>query len=117
MDSQDTLPNMQTILDAINGLRQEMNTKIDGLQQEMNAKFSVAEYHLNHLNQRLKVVEFEVGEIKNHNVSFDARLDRMQASAFETLQLAYSIRADITILRAEVTSWSKDVAELQLKVA
>ena len=89
MDSQDTLPNMQTILDAINGLRQEMNTKIeetnkkiDGLQQEMNAKFSVAEYHLNHLNQRLKVVEFEVGEIKNTNVSFDARLDRMQSSVF-----------------------------------
>ncbi len=53
----DTLPNLQTVIDAINGLRLEMNEKIDGLRLEMNERF-------NSVEQRLMSVENDIREIK-----------------------------------------------------
>ncbi len=88
----DTLPNLQTVLDAINNLQQETNKQFVELRQEMNAKFE---------NMRLEMM------------SFDARIDRLQAMSHESLNLPYNVRADVKILREEVLAWSKDVQGLQ----
>ena len=89
---QDTLPNLQTVLDAVNNLHQEMNARFN----EHDGRFE---------QMRLEMM------------SFDARLDRLQATAHENLNIAYNLRADVKILREEILSWSKDITDLQLKAA
>ena len=104
MDSeQDTLPNLQTVLDAINDLQQETNKQIADLRQEMNARF-------NDHDNRFEQMRLEM-------MSFDARIDRLQAMSHENLNIGYNLRADVKILREEVSAWSKDAENLQLKAA
>lgn len=89
---QDTLPNNEQILNAINGLSGE----IRNLRTEMDARFE---------DMRLQMM------------SFDVRIDRIEALTHEVLNVAYTARADVKVLREEVRAWAKDVAELQLKAA
>jgi len=94
-DTQETLPQddgTNRILEAIGDLRREMN-------------------------ERFGKIESELQTMKHLQLSFDVRLDRLQAMAQETLQIAYSVRAEVKILRRKGTSWSKDVTDLQRKVA
>ena len=100
---QDTLPNNEQILNAINGLsgeihnlRTEMNYKIDGLRTEMDARF---EY------MRLQMM------------SFDVRIDHIEALTHKVLNVVFTARAGVKVLREGVRAWAKDVAELQLKAA
>ncbi len=96
---QDTLPNLQTVLDAINNL-----------QQETNARFSQVYAKLNEHDERFEQMRPEL-------MSFDARIDRFPAMSHENLNIGYNLRADVKILREEVSARSKNVAELQLKAA
>jgi hypothetical protein len=101
-DSQETLrPDDGTnkILEAINALRTETFERLDSL------------------DRRLFKLEKEVGEMKDLQLTFDVRLDRLESMAHESLQIAYNVRADVKVLRAEVTAWAEDVADLQRKVA
>jgi methyl-accepting chemotaxis protein len=98
---QETLPNLQTVLDAVNNLQREtvkqfaeLRQEISELRQETNEKFE---------NMRLEMM------------SFDARIDRLQAMSHESLNLAYNVRADVKILREEVSAWSKEVRAIQQK--
>ena len=100
---QDTLPNLQTVLEAINNLQQETNKQFTELRQEMNARF-------NEHDERFEQMRLDM-------MSFDARIDRLQAMSHENLNIGYNLRAEVKILREEVSAWSKDVAELQLKAA
>lgn len=84
----DTLPNNQTLLDAINGLRQKMNAKFE----QVDSRFE---------------------EMRLQMMSFDVRIDRIEALTHEVLNVAYNTRADVKVLREEVRAWAKDVAELQ----
>lgn len=98
MDSEEnTLPNNQTILEAIKSLQTEMNEKFD----EVNRKF-------HQVDKRFEEMRLEM-------MSFDVRLDRLQAMAHENLNIAYGVRADVKVLREEVSVWSKEVIDLQLK--
>ena len=100
MDSeQDTLPNLQTVLDSINNLR-----------QEMSLGFNQVTSRIDQQDNRLEQMRLEM-------MSFDARIDRLQAMSHENLNIAYNLRADVKILREEVSAWSKDVENLQLKAA
>lgn len=107
-DSRETLKQndeaINRILEAINALRQETNA----LRQEMNQR-------LEKIEARLNVVEYEIKEMKDLQLSFDVRLDRLESMAHESLQVAFGVRADVKVLRAEVTAWSKEVSELQQK--
>lgn len=88
----DTLPNNEQLLQAILEMRQEMNARFeqfDGRLEEM----------------RLQMM------------SFDVRIDRIEALTHEVLNVAYNARADVKVLREEVHGWSKEVRNLQLKVA
>jgi hypothetical protein len=95
----DTLPNLQTVLDAIGNL-----------QQEINARF-------NQVNSRLDQHDNRCEQMRLEMMSFDARIDRLQAMSHENLNIGYNLRADVKISREEVSAWSKDVAGLQLKAA
>lgn len=96
MNSEETLQKdddaTNRIIEAINGLRQEMNQKIDDLRQEMIARFERNES------------EWQL--IKQLQLSFDVRQDRIEA-------IALNVRADVKVLRAEVEAWSRDVNSLQ----
>ena len=79
----DTLPNLQTVLDAINNLQQETNKQFADLRQEINARF-------NEHDNRFEQMRLEM-------MSFDARIDRLQAMSHENLNIAYNLRADVKI--------------------
>ncbi len=105
-----TLPNLQTVLDAIGNLQQETNKQIADLRQEMNARFDQVNLRLDQHDNRFEQMRLEI-------MSFDARIDRLQAMSHENLNIGYNLRADVKILREEISAWSKDVADLQLKAA
>ncbi len=95
MNSEETLPKddaTNLILEAIGSLRQEMNQQISELRQEMVARFERNES------------EWQL--IKQLQLSFDVRQDRIEA-------IALNVRADVKVLRAEVEAWSRDVYSLQ----
>ena len=76
----------------------------------MNAKFD-------EVNKRFQVVENRLEDMRLEMMSFDVRIDRLQAMSHENLNIAYGVRADVKVLREEVSAWSKEVIELQLKAA
>jgi hypothetical protein len=82
---QDTLPNNQTLLAAINNLHEEINSRFEQMRLQM--------------------------------MSFDVRIDRLEAASHELLNIAFNTRADVKVLREEVRAWAKDVAELSEKAA
>ena len=96
---ENTLPNNQTILDAINTLR-----------ADMNAKFA-------DVDKRFQVIENRLEDMRLEMMSFDVRIDRLQAMSHENLNIAYGVRADVKVLREEISSWSKEILDLQLKAA
>lgn len=106
MESHDTVMGKNAILDAINAMRLEMNSKIDGLRLEMNERFDKVE-------ARLTTVEMDVAAIKELQFSFDVRLERIEGMAYESLSIGHNLRADVKILRAGVGAWAKDVMRLE----
>jgi chromosome segregation ATPase len=101
-DTQETLRHddaTNKILEAINALRTETSERLDSI------------------DRGLFKLEREVGEMKDSQLTFDVRLDRLESMAHEALQVAYGVRADVKVLRAEVTAWAADVTDLQRKVA
>lgn len=85
MESDETLrrneESTNKILEAISGLRQEMNARFEKLESEWQT-------------------------MKQMQLSFDVRLDRLEA-------VVINVRADVKVLRAEVEVWSKDAHSLQ----
>ena len=110
---EDTLPNNQTILEAINNLRAEVNGKFD----EVNKKFDEVSKRFDEVDGKFHQVDKRFEDMRLEMMSFDVRLDRLQAMAHENLNIAYGVRADVKVLREEVSAWSKEIIGLQLKIA
>ncbi len=108
-ENQNTLPNLETILNAINSLRQEMIDSINGLRQEMNERFDKVEV-------RLTVVEGDVEQIKNMVFVFENEFDRLLALNYKSLELSHENRADVRIMRKEITAWANDVLALERRI-
>lgn len=102
----DTLPNLQTVLDAINGLRSEMNERFNSVEQRLVT-----------VEQRFTNVENDVREIKEMQFVFENEFDRLTALAHKSLQLSHENRADVRIMRKEIEAWSADVKNLEKQVA
>ena len=100
---EETLPNNEQLLKAIKEMHLEMNTKFNDFRAEMNAKFA-------QVDERFEDMRLQM-------MSFDVRLDRMQALVYESLTVLHNTRADVRVLREEVTGWSKEIKDLQLKAA
>ena len=113
----DTLPNLQTVLDAISGLRQEMNEQIADLRKEMNERFSSVEQRLTSVEQRLSNVETDVSEIKQMQFVFENEFDSLKALSHKSLELSQENRADVRIMRKEIEAWAGDVRDLAKQIA
>ncbi len=101
-DTQETLPNLNTILEAINGLRQEMNERLNNI-----------EARLINVENRVVNLENDVRQVKEMQFVFENELDRLQAIVHQSLNLAHENRADVRIMRKEIASWAQDVRNLQ----
>lgn len=98
MASEETLRQNEAtnqILQAIAGLGQE----IADLRREMNERFAK--------------IETEIEEIKKSQFSFDIRLERVQAVAYDALKVGHDLRADVKVLNAELRAWTLDVVGIQ----
>jgi len=119
-DSQDTLPNLETILKAINGLRQEVNDSINGLRQELNDSINGLRQEINErfdkVEVRLTVVEGDVQQIKEMMFVFENEFDRLLALSYKSLELSHENRADVRIMRKEITAWANDVLALERRI-
>lgn len=105
----ETLPNNQTLLDAIKSLHQEMNAKfaqIDARFEQIDARFEQVDAKFTQIDNRFE-------EMRLQMMSFDVRIDRIEALTHEVLTVAYNARADVKVLREEVRAWAKEVVELQ----
>ncbi|MBA2494734.1 MAG: hypothetical protein H0V31_08570 [Acidobacteria bacterium] len=112
-ENQDTLPNLETILNAINGLRQETTDTINGLRQQMNERFDKVEMRLANVESRLTNVENDVRQIKDMQFVFENEFDRLLALAYKSLELSHENRADVRIMRKEIAVWSAEVMNLE----
>jgi len=99
INEQDTLPNLETILNAISGLRSEMNERFDKVEG------------------RLTNVENDMSKVKELQFVFENEIDRLLALSHKSLELSHENRADVRIMRKEIEAWSHDVRELERKVA
>ncbi len=99
INEQDTLPNLETILNAISGLRSEMNERFDKVEA------------------RLTNVENDMSKVKELQFVFENEIDRLLALSHKSLELSHENRADVRIMRKEIEAWSHDVRELERKVA
>jgi septation ring formation regulator EzrA len=116
----DTLPNLQTVLDAINSLRTEMNERFSTVEQRLTnveQRLTNVEQRLTNVEQRLANVETDVREIKEMQFVFENEFDRLTALAHKSLQLSHENRADVRIMRKEIEAWSADVRNLEKQVA
>ncbi len=103
---QDTLPNLETVLNAINGLRSEMNVRFDKV-----------EARLSNIEARLTNVETDLNQVKEMQFVFENEFDRLLALSHKALELSHENRADVRIMRKEIAAWSHDVRMLERKVA
>jgi len=80
----------------MHNLQTELNFKTDGLQTKSDARF---------------------GDLRLQTIGCDVRIDRIEALTRKVLNVAYTARSDVRVLRQEVRAWAKNVAEMQLKTA
>ena len=99
INERDTLPNLETILSAINGLRLEMNERFDKVEA------------------RLTNVENDMSKVKELQFVFENKIDRLLSLSHKSLELSHENRADVRIMRKEIEAWTHDVRELERKVA
>ena len=95
---QDTIPNNEQLFAAIKDLQQQMIEQF------------------NQMNKRFNDVDRRFEDMPLQMLSFDVRLDRMEAASYKVLEIAINTRADVKVLREEVHAWAKDVVDLQEKV-
>lgn len=116
----DTLPNNEQILLVVNNLQLAVNNiqlAISNLQVEMNTRFEQVDSRFEQIDSRFEQIDRRHEEMRLQMMSFDVRIDRIEALTHEVLNVAYNARADVKVLREEVHSWAKNVHDLQLKVA
>ena len=101
----DTLPNLETVLAAISNLR-----------QEVNARFDKIELRLTNVEQKIVTIENDVSEIKNMQFVFENEFDRLLALSYKSLELSHENRADVRIMRKEISAWSQDVMNLEKRL-
>lgn len=109
----DTLPNNQTILDAIKELHAEMNERFE----QVDKRFEQSDRRFESVDKRFDRIDIRNEEMRLLMMSFDVQLDRLEATVSEVRSITLNTRADVKVLRAEVHTWAKDISDLQLKVA
>lgn len=109
MEEKDTLPNLQTVLDAINNLHQEVH-KIDGKIENLRGE-------VQEIKIRLTTIENDMREVKEMQFVFENEFDRLLALAHKSPELSHENRADVRIMRKEIEAWSDEGRNLERRVA
>lgn len=108
-EERDTLPNLQTVLDAINSLHQEVQ-KIDGKLENLRGE-------VQEIKTRLTTLENDMRKVKEMQFVFENEFNRLLALAHKSLELSHENRADVRIMRKEIEAWSDEVKNLERRVA
>lgn len=126
--------NTNAILDAIAGLRQEMNQRFNNVEarlrfvedeiKEVKERLTAVETRATNIETRTTNIETHVksndarlAHIESEFFSFNVRLKRVEAMSHEAVSIGKNLEADTMIVKAEVLAWSQDVMNLQRKVA
>ncbi len=115
-----TLPTLLTIANAIGDMRDEINRRFDETNQRIDQLRFETLHRINDLRQEMtqKITSLELSvnakleEMRLQMMRFDVRQDRFESMVHESLAVAYNVRADVTILREEVSSL---ITEVRLK--
>jgi len=123
----ETLPNLQTVLDAVNNLRSEMNARFDKVEvrlttvendlNQLKAELNQVKVDLNQVKVDLNQVKVDLNQVKEMQFVFENEFDRLLALSYKALELSHENRADVRIMRKEISAWSHDVRVLERKVA
>ncbi len=103
-NEKDNLPNLETVLNAINNLHGE----ISSLRSEMNVRFDK-------VKERLTNVENNLSQVKEMQFVFENEFDRLLALSHKALELSHENRAAVRIMRKGISAWSLDVRVLERK--
>jgi hypothetical protein len=112
-NEKDTLPNLETVLNAINGLRSEMNERFD----KVEVRLTNVETDLSQVKTDLSQVKTDLSQVKELQFVFENEFDRLLALSYKALELSHENRADVRIMRKEISAWSHDVRALERRVA
>lgn len=99
----DTLINTKQIVEAINAWRQEMNERFTHFEAKIDVRFEDMQ----------KQIDARFEDVRLQMMSFDVRIDRVEASIHKVLDITINTRADVKVLREEVNAWANDVRQLQ----
>ena len=119
-NEKNTLPNLETVLNAINGLRSEMNERFDRVEERLTnveTRLTNVEIKLTNVESDLTQVKSDLIQVKELQFVFENEFDRLLALSYKALELSHENRADVRIMRKEITAWSHYVRELERKVA
>lgn len=119
--------NTNAILDAIAGLRQEMNQRFNNVEarlrfvedevKEVKERLTAVETRTTNIETHVKSNDARLAHIESEFFSFNVRLKRVEAMSHEAVSIGKNLEADMMIVKAEVLAWSQDVMDLQRKVA
>lgn len=89
-----TLPNLESIAQAIDTILERLDrieNRMDRTEEKNDQRFEA---------------------IRLQHLSFDVRIDRIEATCDEIASVAKNSRADVKVLREEVHAWIKEVVNL-----
>lgn len=98
-DENTTEPNLRTIFEAINSLREEFKAE------------------LRDLNVRVTAIETDMREVKAMQFVFRNEINRLLASYYKSMNLSYENRINVRFVRKNIEGWSKTVNQLDRQVA
>lgn len=95
---QNPLPTLETIAAILGEMRRETNERFDRMEQRLDGMEQ-------HYDQKFEDIRLQM-------MSFDVRIDRLEAIGHECLNVAFNARADVKVFREEVRAWATEVANL-----
>lgn len=75
------------------------------------------EIRLSSVEARSTNVETDLAKVKELQFVFENEFNRLLALSYKALELSRENRADVRIMRKEISAWSHDVRVLERKVA
>lgn len=58
------------------------------------------------MNSGFEKIDSRFEQMRLQMMSFDVRIDRLEAASHELLNIAFNTRADVKVLREEVRAWA-----------
>jgi hypothetical protein len=106
-EEKDTLINTNKLIEIINAkfehLEAKMDVRFEGMQKQIDTRFESMQ----------KQIDTRFEGVRLQMVSFDVRIDRVEASTHKVLEITINTRADVKVLREKINALANDVRQLQ----